>query len=510
MRQKPTAALIVNTRAAWEAAALIGRAAQKKVIDDAAASIGLSYSAFTRHLALNARRRSYGEAEEVRIEEVNGYARKVYDFVAQCEHDGHQMTTITAYSALVSSGQIPTEISKKQVYAAIERLKLKNESLSVAAKFRGQKKGLGMIQVDYSKSRNFMFNVHGRISYHPGISKNEKRLWIGAAIDDYSRAVFFKYYIADGENTAFVRDVLIDVFEQKDIVDINTGECRRAKVLCGIPSNAYMDRGPGNASAEIKNGLAALGVNLILGANEKDSLGRETNRSNKKARGKIERAIQTFKVGFENEMVALEQLGKLPPSLTLDWLNEQVRDFCERYNSEKHPVLDATRWQLFEASLDGVIYPPEDARMFFGKTFVVTVYQRLIHVSKEYAFKAPAFVSDGEEVHVIKSGFDYYLWHNGKRVKLIAQGATEEPKEKPASEYVEGLYLREAMRDEIDRMSGGECALKSLPESLDDDIKEFFEKPRSREDIRMKAQYFVDEVMRKKGKNNIIQFEEIQ
>lgn len=492
-----------------------GRAAGKRVIEDAAALLGLSYEQTTRKLRLpSGRKRSLSEGQADRVAEKEIYARKVWDFVTNCEADGNRMNIVKAYECLRNTNEIPVEVTLKMIYEAIDRLKLKNESLSVPQKFRGRHTPLAMIQLDYSKSRCFQFTREGRIVVNPSqAGKTVQRLWIGAAVDDCSRVCTFKYYIADGESEGFVRDVLIDVMSEKSFVNIATGECRTAKALQGVPGQIYLDRGAGNRSEATDRGLLKLGIKKIIGANEKDSRGRLTRRSNKKARGKVERLFRTIKEGFESELYALHRKGLLPPDISLDYINGKVEEYLERHNTERHPEFsESTKWEVFESAFETIQFPPDDARAYFAADFTVTVSQRLIRVSRDVVFVAPKFIDDGAEVVLARSGKDYYLWHKGERIKLNAQtfsGQREaERKQEVATDMLQEHELRERLARELDLLSGGELTLRTLPEEFGDDKREFFERPRSVEEIKIKARYFMQAVAAKAAKN-VIQFERV-
>lgn len=517
MRLKPNTQFLVVTKRQWEAAATSGRAAQKKVIDDACASFDppYSYAQMTRLLKLKARKRAHCEDMQVQLAEIGEYAEKVWNFKILADYDQKTFTIKQAFKAMQRSGQIPGTVTIKAIYAAIERMNLRNKSTSVAKKFSGGENALDMYQVDYSKSEYFHFNAKNEIFIaNPAYTKkNESRIMIAAAVDYASRVHWFRYFFEEGESAVFVRNAILAAMEEKPAGDETTGEITGYRhILQGIPKIVYFDRGSGNAAAETGEGLRRLGVTKIKGANQKDSLGRMTNRSNKKGRGVIEKAIGDFKRNFEGELWTKHLLGELSPSLTLRELNEQVDNYCEQVNNAEHPVLDGhTRWELFEAAVATAKFPPDEARMYFTGNRMITVIGRLIRLSKTKIFIAPSFINDHEKVEVIPSGRDCYIFYNGESIKLKPQsGSMRDMMEtETGSEFYEGMGLRERFADELDFASAGEISsIKAIHESLRDDVKEFFEKPRSVEEIKTKAAYFALS-SRKMSAPNIIEYKEV-
>lgn len=492
-----------------EAIARGGKKAGGEVVKAAAAECCMSYSNMTRRLKLNARTRSLDEATASRIDEKDQYARKVWDFVAHSEADGNRMRTGVAYRVLRETGETPDWVTLKMVRESIRRNRWKNEALSVPQIFRGRHTPLHMAQLDSSKSKHFQTKEDGRIVIAPSQSgKNIQRLMIGGAVDDFSRVMWFRYYRADGESEGYVRDLVIDMMSEKEQVDLATGECRRMKALMGMPKQIYADRGSGHISEATKEGLKRMNIDLIVGANEKDSRGVTTNRSNKKGRGKIERRFQEVKYDFESYLNGLHDKGLLPPEITLDWLNAEAGKWIEAYNSKPHPEFkEHSKWDLFEPAFESIQYPADDARALFTRRLTAICRNRLFDVPGGKKFIAPKICDEGVRYEIEGGGNEYYLWRRNQLIKLEPQTASSRD-EKPEveSDLLEGIDLRERFGQELRDFTGGELMLRSLPDELSDDWREFRERARTIAEIRLKVRYFAEIAMRRMA-TNVIEFQ---
>jgi hypothetical protein len=510
MNIKPTEIYLSSIRTKYHDTK--GRSAKKKVIDDAAKQFNYSRSHMSRILQLRTRKRSLSkeELEEMNIHEE--YTRKVYEFKFKADYDQTTFTVKQAFECLVNNKQIPVEINLKTIYNTARRIGLINEYKSPARKFTGRTAPLHLVMVDYSKSVYFHFKKNGSITMeNPVFSKrNQPRLMIAAAIDQYSRVRWYKYYAVEGESSEFVRDVLLEVFSEKNVFDIHTGEIiTPRRILQGIPRELYFDRGSGNLSGETESGLTKLGVKKIVGSVEIDNRGRRTNRSNKKARGMIEKAIGDFKRNFEGMLWGRKLLGDLPIDITLAKLNQWVETYCELVNASTHPVLSSdVRWTLFEPALSAVSFPSAEAKMFFGGWLPRKVRRRLIMGrTKQEWFVAPNSINDKQTVDVVFESNDCYIFLHNELVKLKPQSSSVRDmreKETGTECYSEQL-LKERLAEELLFQSNGMVTLRSLPQSLCDDVTEFSEKPRSVTEIKEKATYFLFTIRNSNG-GNIIPF----
>ncbi len=497
-RIKPTPYYLNDTRRLWQKAK--GRKEQRRVIDEARKPFGYSYAQFTRLLHLKARKRSLSKKELERIEEKKAYAQKLYDFLLDVQFDQPSFTKTQAYQLLVEDKQIPVEVSLKSIDALARKIGLSNEYCAPAIQFHGRSEPMHLVQMDYSKSRFVFFNPQGRLFLQSKAKSKakESRLYIAAAVDWYSRVCWFQYYQSAGESTAFVRDAMLDAFAYKEHFDPTTGEIGETrKILQGIPRELYMDRGKGNRSDDIISGLQKHQVKPIIGSVEYDIKGRRTNRSNKKARGLVERFIRDFKDRFENNLWGNKVLGKVPPEFTLEWLNGEALAFCERTNERQHPLRKTiTRWSAYEHVLGTLRYPTTDSKKLFGGSLTRLVRNRLIQgETRNQWFIAPLFIHDGTEVEMIFSGHEAYLFHEGQLILLEAQRGSKAHHDRLQREQVVetfgDLELTEQLATELDLQSDGRVTLRMLPDELEDDLKEFSERARTLDEIKEKAAYFI-------------------
>jgi hypothetical protein len=509
-RMKPTQAYLTDVRRLWEKAE--SNKERKKIIDEAREPFGYSYSNMTRLLKLKARKRSLSAKQAERAAELKSIARKVYDFRAKAEGDGNGFSVEVAYQCLKDAKQIPEEITLSMVRRKAEEIGLSNEYASPARKFHGRSTPLHLVLVDYSKSEYFRYNKNGQIFMEKYVEKkkDEPRLFIAAAVDWTSRVAWFKYYIEKGESAEFVRKVLLEAFEEKPDFE-GTGEITGYKrLLQGIPKEIYFDRGKGNMSKETASGLLKLQVKKISGSVEIDARGRRTKRSNKKARGMIEKFIGDFKRRFEARLWGRKLLGDLQPDFTLMELNEWAMAYCEEMNCSFHPLRpDEVRWNIFKPALSEAVFPPEEAKMYFTGCQPRTVQRRLIMgKNKETWFIAPEYINDGQKVDVLFSGSDAYMYYDEEMVKLKPQAKSmkEMMGEETGLEIYSDHTLRDRFAKEILNASGGEFTIRTLSKNLKDDISEFYEKPRSVSEIKERATYFINVSKSEMRPANIIQF----
>jgi hypothetical protein len=125
-------------------------------------------------------------------------------------------------------------------------------------------------------------------------------------------------------------------------------------------------------------------------------------------------------------------------------------------------------------------------------------------------FVAPMDVANGDRVEIILSGKECYLFRNGAMEKLKPQSGSlrEMISEETGAELYGDYLLRQRLAEELDMQSGGTVTMRSLPEEFNDDIAEFYEKPRSADEIKNKAAYFIGAV-RVNSSANIIPFQKM-
>lgn len=494
-KPRPTPGYLSEIRRRWEQTA--GRSCQRYVIEQAALHVGYTYAGFIRLLGLGMRKRSHSDGETVRMRMVETYARKVWDLKMQSTYDGKNATICRAYKSLVKTGQIPSNVTEKQIYRAIERLNLDNESIAPHGEVR-RKHPLSCIEIDFTKSVYFHFNAKNEIFILPNYQtkKHESRLWIGAAVDVCTGVCYMEYFMVSGENASFVQDVMLRTFEEKVTADAMGEITGRAKLLQGLPREIYIDRGAGGKAKETKQMLQKLGINRIEGANMRDRSGNMTTRSNKRGRGMVEKLNGDFKRDMETGLWHEHLHGSFPPDVTLSFLNEKLQAWCEERNLRAHPKYkSASRWELFEEVLTTCEYPPDDARSYATSRIMRVVIQRLIQAKQNAWYVAPVWANDGDEVEIVIRGKKVFVYHGGELEELTPQSVIraqiEEQLLQPNTGDYEGIDLRYKFNEELQFYSDGQIVISKLPDTFDDDKKEFFSQPRNLEEIRLKAQYFV-------------------
>lgn len=466
-----------------------------------------SYGGFIRHLRLgelclsNRPTRKLSEKENARIAEMNVLAQLVWDQAQKYSYGENKVRISASYRVLRRTGRIPSGVSDKHIYAAIDRLELKNQSATVAKRFE-REHPLSMIQMDFSRSRFIEYIGNSttgewklRIRNPEYTRKEVLRLWFGMAVDDATRVAFVKYYVTKGEDTDVTQDLIEDTFSEKEAFNRMTGECsgERRKLLQGIPKSIYVDRGPGFKTST-KLGLEKMGVEMIVGTDEKDSMGRSTNNSNKKARGKVEKKNGDFKTMFETELSM--ELGE-GYELTLDELNERASLWLEEFNCKHHPTRKREiKWEIFSPALGEAKFPDENMRLLFARTITRRVINRLLKVAENIWCKAPDWANDGEDVEIIIASRNYYTMYKGKRLHLEIFSSLDTDirptkREEITSDMLEGRSMKIRLDEEIKNASHAEITLASLPDDFEDDIRQFCEAPRSIKEIREKAVAFV-------------------
>lgn len=496
MKARPTPQYLADTRRAWEEAARSGRDEQKRVLCDRASKIGYTYSGFVRLLDLGKRKRALTDKEILRMQEVEVYARKVFDLKMKSTYDGKNATYRRAYKSLLKFGQIPADVTEKMVYAAINRLNLANDSVAPHGKVK-RKDALDCFEIDFTKSVYFHFNKKGEIFLLPNYQtkKAEQRLWISASVDVCTGVCYMEYAMATGENIDYVTEATLRAFERKDEVDLSTGEvCGFSTLLMGMPKQVYVDRGAGWRSHEIKRMLGKLNIKLILGANVRSKSGALTTISNKRGRGMVEKLIGDFKKDFETGLWHEHLNGSLPPDMTLGYLNDLLKEWCTARNKAPHPHFKtSTRWELFKDILDRAEYPPEDACHYGTAQDTATVIQRMIKPRDGNWYIAPSWANDGDRLEYVLKRKKCFVYHKNELLELMPQSVIREEAEEEfiESDLYEGIELRARFNDELKFFSAGEVVISSLVGDLEDDRREFLSKPRTPDEIRERARYFV-------------------
>ena len=466
-----------------------------------------SYGGFVRHLRLgelcltNRPTRALSDKEKKRMNETNVLAQAVWNQAQQYSFGDHKIRLSSAFRVMKRTGRLPESCTMKHIYEGIARLELKNQSRTVAKRFE-RANPLEMVQMDFSRSEFIEYITNKKTGEHtlrvrnPAYTRKEElRLWFGMAVDDATRVAYASYYVTKGEDTDVTQDLIQDTFSEKLAVNRATGEIstERRKLLQGIPRTVYVDRGPGFKSST-KLGLEKLGVEMILGTNEKDSLGRMTNDSNKKARGKVEKKNGDLKTMFEQELMM--ELG-IGTHITLEDLNERMWQWLEGFNTVHHPTHKREiKWNMFAPSLEAAKFPDENMRTLFVRPISRRVINRLLKVAENVWCKAPDWADDGTDVEIIISGRKYYTMYKSKRLQLevfTSLDATVKPekREEVLDDMLEARALKIRLDDEIKNCSRGEITLASLPDDFEDDIRFFAEHPRSIREIRERAVSFV-------------------
>ncbi len=490
-KPKPTEKYKAEIRRQWDDAST--RVEQKKILVDAAAAIGYTYSGFVRLLELNKRKRPPSDKQALRMQEDERYARRVFELKIRSTFDGKYSTWLGAYESLVSRGEIPSHITMKRIYQAKERLHLDNEAVSTHGTVM-RSEPLELVQIDYTKSVFFHFNAQEQIFFEPyKVKESESRLWIGAGVDVVSGVCYLQYFIAAGESSNFVMDVMLKIFDEKVSVDTTTGEINgHEKLLQGIPKEFYGDRGSGNKSKETKRFLEKLGIKRILGGNLRDRGGNLTSVSNKRGRGMVEKLIGDFKRQFEMKLCHEHDDKTLPPAVTLDFLNHRLREWCIARNTSTHPKYrDAKRWDLFEHVLASCEFPNDDARTYGTASETYRNVQGLV-TARGKSYVAPLWSNSGDDLEIVFKNKKVYVYDSGELTLLEPQHVVRERLETEfEQESYDGVELKKRFNEELKFCSDGLIVLARLPQSLDDDKLEFFSKSRTLEEIRERARYFV-------------------
>lgn len=358
---------------------------------------------------------------------------------------------------------------------------------------------MSMWQVDFSKSRYFKHVGDDNVQVRkPNFTKRQidgQAVWLGVAIDDASRVMYVSYFVTSGEHSLTVQSFLVSAFQEK----------QNQKLLQGLPTSIYVDRGSAWLTKMTDNGLEKLGVAKIVGSDEKDVRGNTIRRSNKKARGKVERQIRTLKEKMEQALFLKLEAGR---QISLVSLNLIVEAWVQQWNQRKHPTREGEyKWEIFAPALTELTYPPEDALAFFHKVTLKTVVRGKINVGDGLICDAPEHLDDGHKVEIIQDNSGHYLFAGGKRTKLTYQSGTTTAKLKKAKIRVkemesrnlksetredtfEDYELRSRFCEELGRY------LSNLPDRICSQLEPFFSSKRTLAEIRDKVKWTREEMQR--------------
>jgi hypothetical protein len=478
-----------------------GRAERTALIEHAALTQGVSVKTMYRKLNLNSvrekprKKRSVSDDVAAQRAIVDQYAQEVFRFAMQNSYDHSVCSYRLAFNYLQRmEKRIPPTITEQQIYKSISRQCLENEWQPVAKRFERQHP-LSMVQLDFSKSRHIKHIGGGRLMLkNPTATKiapDRRSLWVGCAIDDCSRVAYMEYFITEGESAFVAQEFLIRSFTRKP----TDPEIPNDFLLQGMPREIYVDRGSGWMSGETQIGLAKLGIKCIIGANEKDQLGRKLNRSNKKARGKVERMIKTFKENFEMEL-SLKYAHRT--EFTLGDLNNELREWIETFNQMAHPQRrDEGKWNIFREVLETASYPKEDAASLFSKRILKKVVKRKINVDKGYWCIAPKFLNDGDLAEIVFVDGKHHVVHADELVPLAYED-TPYADPKKIQGFIPAEHKRESddmicdnvnrrFSEAIESLTDGEMNIRSIPTEIWETIESWFEKPRTVGAVKAKA-----------------------
>jgi hypothetical protein len=222
----------------------------------------------------------------------------------------------------------------------------------------------------------------------------------------------------------------------------------------------------------------------------------------------VERFVQTVKTKMEARWHA--DVQNFPRKLTIAQLNEKVAEWWEEFNQVGHPTRKGEgKWDIFNsiAGCEGdawcpkLRFPTSEARMFFSSEFTVTVRNRKAKVGVKAQLPVyaifPEFVTDGKwpivKDQTGKNHTSYYLWHNGERHLLKVEGEEVSTTHDEGTAYtqpiedrdakLDGIQLRRRFADDLFATLGVEMRELTQDDDVWQDVKPFFEQPRSINEI---------------------------
>jgi hypothetical protein len=467
---------------------------RKRIVNAACKRTGMTYGGLMKKLNLGLRKRPVPKKQTLEIERMNKYGEIVWQFVQEHTRGEYAITTTQALKHLKTAHVIPANVTRRQIYASIHRQGLKSLSEPVFKQYELENP-LDMVQVDFSRSLYIETTSNEevlRIRQPDYTRKEVERLWLGVAIDDASRVAYARYYPSSGESARMAQLFIVKAFSKKERVNKTTGEVVTLQLLQGMPSVIYTDRGPGFVKGSTQKGLARLGLKHVVGGNEKDSLNRPLNTSNKKARGKVERLIRTLKMNFESTLYLSLGVGT---TLTLKELNDRLKKWLIQYNSALHPTREGvTRWQVFEPTLQSVSYADKESLALFSTTIFKIVQRGQVCVEPGVWCKAPSFVYDKQKIEIIVTEGKYYTLDGNRRIELKVTSSTkrsyvkidreEQIKEELPTDAFEGITLRAMLNAEVEKLSRHNQNLGTIPQSLKEEVDLFVSASKTRAEIK--------------------------
>ncbi|HEY3874793.1 MAG TPA: hypothetical protein VGM92_04920 [Candidatus Kapabacteria bacterium] len=481
---------------------------RRLLIEQTALNMNVSVATLYRKLELSQvkprKRRAVSSATQVKREALDSYGRTVFEFALQSSFDHSVCTYRIAFEFLQESERIPRWVTEQMIYKAIARQDLENEWSPVARRFE-REHAMSMYQCDFSVSRHLKHVGNGRLMVrNPNATKmtlDRRRLWVGVAIDDASRVMYMEYFLAKGESAVEAQHFLLRAFARKPRIAHHPNDF----LLQGIPQSIYVDRGSGWMDGATQIGLARMGVKMIIGANEKDAMGRVLPRSNKKARGKVEKSVQTLKRRFEMMYSLKHPHGS---ETDLATLNFELHAWLEEWNQMAHPTRKADdgsslgKWNLYYGALKSAMYPDENALGLFSRTKTCKVRQRLVNVAPNVYCVAPLWANDGDEVEIFAAHGFYFTMHEGARHELILQssmnaqpiGETMRMQIERDEDLLTGSQVNTRFSEEMMKLSDGRFAIGSIPIEMWEQIESFFDTPQTVGAIKDKARE-IDEML---------------
>jgi hypothetical protein len=478
-----------------------GRKARKQVVEDAAKRYGVSYSTINRKLDLGIRTESKPNPELMaKKNEINTWATQIFDFAQTNTKDEKRILIKRAFKVYQRYHGLPDHITLRNIYDAIEEMKLKNQSRHCPGHYR---KGAPreMYHMDFTTSRYLKHIGNGilKITNERYTRKNtdedgnKVRLWIGGVIDDHSNVIYYEYVLTLGESAIAAQDVILNAFRRKD------GET----VLQGLPQQIYLDRGPGFRDEGFRAGLEGIAVTVKFGDDIIDRrTGKRTNQTNKGAHGKIERMHEVVKNDFEQELLLGTLDGcdlKAGSHISLNELNPLIRKWCADYNMNTHPEYKGrNKWNLFAEDLSEEHFLPDDCKSFFARTSMRTVAQGRIQMGANKWYAVPETIDDRAKIEIITIGDMHYTMVNGQRVHLPpvsgivgdAVKMVHPEAERKTDLITDEDTIRDRIDQELKKQTSGLITLQDLDTVLYVTMcKDFFDQPHTIEEIKSRAGY---------------------
>ena len=499
-RRRIDSAYKEKTRSAYYAAR--GQDERNRLLHRAMKETGFSYGGLMRSLDLGVRTHSLTEKQSERIDYLNSLGKAVWEFSEKQSKGFRKIYLTVAFRHLKKAEVLPEWVTYTQVSEAIRRQNLKNKSGSLFRRFQ-RTEPLAMIQVDFTRSVYLEHIKEGetsklRITHSKGANAKRERVWIAAAIDDSSRVAYARYFLATGESSRHAQRFVLKTFAGKQRINPGTGEITVLPLLQGIPSKLYTDRGSAFRNTAFRSGIRKLGILHIIGSMETNTQGVKKDSPNKQGRGKVERFIRTIKDDFETNLFLQYKAGT---TFTVREINTLFKEWLMKVNKGNHPEnRSLIKWDIFSPVVEKATYPEEEAELLFTTSLFCKVIKRQIRVASGVWCKVPDEVNTGETIEIVILGENYYAIIDGKRVilQVISKkaGKNEEQEIRKdvnefATDYLEGVRLRSALNEEIEKRTRHAETIGTLSEKNADEIEEFLNTRRQVKEIRLFAQSIV-------------------